>query len=161
MRPFVIAASVAGCALAIVGCAYKPGSFAQYGDRFAGERVTVGCLDVAVGRRLDHGAWPVLEYKFGNRCDRPTTVDLAFTNVLGRSTEGAEIALAPYDPKAEISVQRIDARMAGGEVIAYPTDVRLGQVCVDVASIARAKPARWVCMGDLTAVAMNDPAVAP
>jgi hypothetical protein len=160
MRLLVIAA-VVGCALVVVGCAYKPGSFAQFGDRFAGEQVTVGCLDIAVQRRLDHGAWPVLEYKFGNRCDRAATVDLAFTNVLGRSTEGAEIALAPYDPKAEISVQRIDARMAGGEVIAYPTDVRLGQVCVDVASIARVKPAHWVCMGDLMAVAMLDQAVAP
>lgn len=159
MRPLVIAA-VAGCALVVVGCAYKPGSFAQYGEGFTGERVTVGCLDVAVERRLDHGEWPVLEYKFGNRCDRAATVDLAFTSVLGRTAEGAEIALAPYDPKAEISVQRIDARMAGGEVIAYPTDIRLGQVCVDVASIAREKPARWVCMGNLMAVAMNEPAVA-
>lgn len=159
MRPFVMA--VVGCALLVVGCAYQPGSFTQPYTRkaFAGQRVTVGCLDVAIEREMDRGSWAVIEYSFGNHCDKPATVDLAWTQVVGRTTEGNEVALVPYDPKSELRVLRLDARVSGHEVIAYPADVSLGQVCVDVASLTQQKPARWVCFGNLVAVAMAE--VAP
>ncbi|MDX2089234.1 MAG: hypothetical protein SFX73_15365 [Kofleriaceae bacterium] len=154
MRPFVMAV---GSALLSTGCAYKPGSFAYNRESFTGQRATVGCLDIAVERKLDHGEWPVLDYSFGNRCDRPAPVDLAWTQVIGRTSEGAEIALTPYDPNAEIRVLSIDGRMSGKEALTYPSDVVLGQVCVDVASIAQTKPAQWVCFGSHDAVAMVVP----
>ena len=160
MRPFVLAA-VLGVALVVVGCAYQPGSFNQpYTKKaFTGQRVTVGCLDVAVEREWDRGSWAVLDFSFGNRCDKAATVDLAWAQVVGRTTEGNEIALAPYDPKSELRVLRLDGRVSGREVLAYPADVSLGQVCVDVASLAHQKPAQWVCFGNLVAVAMAE--VAP
>lgn len=137
------------CALAAIGgCAYKPGSFAHPQKTFPGERTTVGCLDVAVDRRADQGAWPVLGYTFGNRCDRPTVVDLAWVQVVGRSADGVEVALVPYDPQRELRVLQLDGRTSGAEAITYPADVTLGQVCVDVASLAQETPARWVCLGN-------------
>jgi hypothetical protein len=159
MRPFVMA--VAGCAPLIVACAYKPGSFAHNTHSFTGQRATVGCLDISVERRTDVGDWPVLDYTFGNRCDRPAPVDLAWTQVIGRTADGAEVALVPYDPKAEIRVLKIDGRSSGSEALTYPTDVSLGQVCVDVASLAQQQPAQWICFGSHTAVAMLDTTVVP
>lgn len=154
MRPFVLA--VLGCALLVIGCAYKPGSLAPRTDG-SGQLATIGCLDVTIGRRADHGDWPVLEYAFGNRCDHAVVVDLAWTQVVGRTADGAEVALVPYDPKAEIRVLKLDGRSQGTEALAYPAEVSLGQVCVDAASIAQQKPARWVCLGNTFAVAMIDP----
>src|ERR1051325_10419313 len=61
---------------ALIGCAYKPGSFASGQNRFPGQHATVACLDLAVERRPDLPIGPVLGYQFANRCDHPTTVDL-------------------------------------------------------------------------------------
>lgn len=133
---------------ALVGCAYQPGSF-MHGSGpeavFAGERVTVGCLDVAVARRLDHEAGAVLQYRFGNRCNRPVQVDLRSAAVIGRFADGKEVALAPYDPRFEMRPLRLDGRLSGGEAIAYPTPQPVTQICVDAATIAGAQPARWMC----------------
>ncbi len=146
-------------ALILAACAYKPGSFSPplQPARFSGEQLTVGCLDVGVARRTDLGTAAVLEYSFGNRCDRPATVDLAWAQVIGRTSNGAEIALVPYDPGLELRPVALEARTVGSESISYQSAESLGQVCVDVASIAQAKPARWVCFGNTESVAMVDP----
>src|SRR5262245_15924812 len=87
---------------ALIGCAYKPGSFVWGTNEFPGQRATVGCLDVSVERRTDFPIGPVLGYQFANRCDHPTTVDLGSIAVIGRDTGGAEVALRAYDPRSEL-----------------------------------------------------------
>lgn len=139
--------------IAFAACAYKPGSFESWqapgypSKAFAGQRVTVGCLDLAVDRRDDMDASAVLGFAFGNRCDHATVVDLASATVVGRTVDGKELTLAPYDPKHELRALRIDGRRAGREALAYPAEVALAQVCVDVASLAHTAPAQWLCFG--------------
>lgn len=139
----------------IVGCAYKPGSYKAPARDFIGQRTTVGCLDISVDRRTDLGSSAVLGYTFGNRCDRPAVIDLAWVNVVGRTAAGTEVALVPYDPKGELRAVSIDGRQAGSEAISYPAPEALGQVCVDVASLAQVTPAQWLCFGNPEAIAMN------
>jgi hypothetical protein len=132
---------------ALIGCAYKPGSFTWGVNEFPGQRATVGCLDVSVERRSDFPIGPVLAYQFANRCDRPTTVDLAAIAVVGRDAAGAEVALRAYDPRAELHPVTLDARNVGVESLAYPVNRAMAQVCVDVATLAPAQPPRWLCFG--------------
>jgi hypothetical protein len=139
-------------ALGVSGCTYTAGSFAHGLAVFPKERVTVGCLDLAVERREDMEGGAVLVYRFGNRCDRPAMVDLAGAVVIGRDVTGQEVQLAPFDPRQEIRPMKIDARLAGREVIAYPSDVELQQVCVNAATITRqeslgaqASGEQWMC----------------
>ncbi len=141
------------CVLA--GCTYKPGSFSYPSKGFPGQRVTIGCLDIAVDRRADLEGAPVLGYQFGNRCDRPVSVDLSRAWVVGRLVDGNEIALTPYDPKLEITAVRIDGRMAGGEALRYTTSQPVAQVCVDVARLVdRVTESRWLCFGDANVIAV-------
>src|SRR5690242_722449 len=100
---------IALLACALVGCAYTPGSFALAENTFPGQRATVGCLDVAVDRRADLPIGPVIGYQFANRCDHPVTIDLGSVAVVGRGAEG-DVALWPYDPRAELRPVALDAR---------------------------------------------------
>jgi len=112
---------------------------------FSGERVTAGCLDVAVERERDlDGGTPVIRYVFGNRCARAAVVDLAHANVVGRTANGNEVILTPFDPKHEIRALELDGRWVGSETLAYPVEASLAQVCVDAGSITHAN-AQWVC----------------
>ena len=132
--------------VALVGCAYRPGSFSHHRETFIGQRTTVGCIDLAVERRPDlPGGGTVLGYAFGNRCDRPATIDLARVAVVARTFDGQELDLHAYDPGAEIRELRIDGRATGEEAIAYPARTRFAEVCVDAASIAHETPSRWLC----------------
>ncbi|MGE0868573.1 MAG: hypothetical protein AB7P03_08425 [Kofleriaceae bacterium] len=134
------------------GCAYQPGSFVASGQPFVGMHMTVECLDVAIDRRDDIAQSPVLAFEFGNRCDRPATVDFASVVVIGRGADGHEHRLTPYDPGHEIAALAVDGRRWGTEVIAYRgPDVRsqIDQVCVDVASLTQQAPARWLCVGSV------------
>jgi hypothetical protein len=130
---------------ALLGCAYKPGSFTSGDSHFPGQRATIGCLDLAVERRTDFPIGPVLGYHFANRCDHPTTVDLGALAVVGRDAQGAEIALHAYDPRAELRPVTLEARNLGAESLAYPAHEAMAQVCVDVSTFARAQPVRWLC----------------
>lgn len=131
----------------VAACAYRPGSFARYGERFPGETVTVGCLDMAIERRADRAVGePVVAYAFGNRCARSAIVDLAGAHVVGRTEDGREVELVPFDPKHEIRALRVDGRWTGKEALAYPSEVAIAEVCVDAGSIAHER-AQWVCMG--------------
>ena len=132
--------------VALIGCAYRPGSFSQYRKSFPGQRTTVGCIDLAVERRPDlPGGGTVLGYAFGNRCDRPATVDLSRVAVVARTFEGQELDLRAYDPRGEIRELHIDGRETGEEAIAYPASTRFAEVCVDAASLAHQTPSRWLC----------------
>jgi hypothetical protein len=136
--------------LGFTGCVtYQPGSFSKGPALFAGERATIGCLDLAIERRDDYDKSAVLHYRFGNRCEHPQVVDLGAARVVGRDAEGGEHVLRPFDPRYQIHPTPIDARLAGGEAIAYVADDQLGvqlvQVCVDAASIVPGQPMKWMC----------------
>jgi hypothetical protein len=133
--------------LALVGCAYRPGTFATVGSTFPGQRATVGCLDIAVERRTDLTWGAVVGYQFANRCDRPAPVDLAHAVVVGRTVDGIEVDLAPYDPEHELAALDLDGRTVGREAIAYASEVALAEVCIDAASVARGDQAQWLCFG--------------
>jgi hypothetical protein len=141
----VIAAASAGA------CGYRSGSFRGPSGAFAGEHVTVGCLDVGVSR---HGGDAAVEgsaiaYEFGNRCDRPARVDLGAIVVTGRTASGKEVVMYPYDPDGELRAARLEARRVGREVIEYralePEPVVLA--CADVAPLAGAPGPQIVCVG--------------
>ncbi len=155
MRRAVLVVSMVAATLA--ACAYKPGSYASKSHELAGQRTTVGCLDLAIDRRTDVGSSAVLGYTFGNRCDHPATIDLSWAHVIGRTADGAEIALAPYDPDGTLQPRALDSRGIGAETLSYPADQTLGQVCVDVASLAQARPAQWLCFGNPQAMARVAP----
>ena len=132
--------------VALIGCAYRPGSFSHLRQDFPGQRTTVGCIDLAVERRPDlTTGGTVLAYEFGNRCDRPATVDFTRVAVKARTFEGKDLDLSAYDPDLQIRPLSIDGRAAGREAIAYPAAERLAEVCVDVASLVHEAPARWLC----------------
>ena len=134
------------CVAALAACAYRPGSFSHYSQDFPGQRTTVGCIDVSVERRPDlTSGGTVLAYEFGNRCDHAAPIDFTNVKVLARTFAGEDLALSAFDPEGQIMPQRLDGRASGAEAIAYPSDDRLSEVCVDVASLAHATPARWLC----------------
>jgi hypothetical protein len=132
--------------VALVGCAYKPGSFSHLRRDFPGQRTTVGCIDLSVERRPGmSGGGAVLAYEFGNRCDRPATIDLARARVVARTFDGEDIELHPFDPNGEIRSLRIDGRLTGAEAIAYHAEAQLAEVCVDAASITETADPQWLC----------------
>lgn len=161
------------CVLA--GCGYQPGSFAHASHDFVGQRVTVGCLDIAVERRADHALGPVLGYQFANRCDRAAPIDLGAVAVIGRDAQGADVALRPYDPQGEIRRAALDGRSAGAEAVIYripgraperipgpisraiperspgpiseraPVAGPIREVCADAAALVAAAEPHWLC----------------
>jgi hypothetical protein len=132
---------------ALVGCAYQPGSFSYPPQNFDGQRATVGCLDIAVERRADLSVGPVLAYRFANRCDHATVVDLEAARVIGRNPQGSDVRLLPYDPRDELRPVALDGRNVGAEALAYPADRAMPQVCVDVAALVHQAPSQWLCFG--------------
>jgi hypothetical protein len=147
----------------LIGCGYKPGSFAYPDTAFAGQRATVGCLDVAVERRADvpievhTGA--VLRFQFANRCDHPQAIDLGAVAVIGRSVAGGDERIAPYDPRAELHAVALDGRSMGAESLAYPADHTMEQVCVDVATLVPQEPPRWLCFAGTAGTVVGSVAV--
>jgi hypothetical protein len=129
----------------LASCAYRPGSFAYLGSSFPGQRTTVGCLDISVERRPDLPTGAVVGYQFANRCDHPAVVDLAHVTVVGRTREGMQVDLAPFDPLGELAPLHIDGRTIGHEALAYLSQPELAEVCVDAASVAQSTQAMWMC----------------
>ncbi len=137
-------------AIALSGCLYGPGSYHLGSTSFAGKRVALPCLDVAVTLTDDARATsPVVQYTFGNRCAHAAIVDLGAVRAIGRSPDGSEIALRPYDPRHELRALRLDAWWAGSEELMYVTaagDSAPDVLCIDVGAIEHA-PEHWVCLG--------------
>jgi len=129
---------------ASAACAtYRAGSFEASGEPFVGERTTAGCLDLAVDVARDAVATgPVVQYSFGNRCDRAATIDLATVAVTGRTSSGEEVAMVPYDPYGQIRALPLDARAFGRERIEYRTSRDFSgdviAVCVAIGSVGGA-----------------------
>src|SRR5262245_7176995 len=119
--------------VALAGCAYTAGSFADYRGDFAGERVALPCLDLAVVVRRDALEGPVVAYDVGNRCEHAVTVDLVSVRVIARDGDGHEVPLAPYDPRHELAVLPLAASWMAHEAIEYRgmpvADV--AELCVD------------------------------
>lgn len=134
------------------GCGYRAGSFTGPTGMFAGELVTIGCLDVGVSSHVDPVAeGPAIAYELGNRCDRPARVDLGAVIVRGRTDGGREIELAPFDPEGELRPVRLEARRTGREVIEYHAALAdpVRQVCVELEGIdglASGEARRDVCL---------------
>lgn len=136
-------------AVGLAGCAYKPGAFGHNGKPFPSERATIGCLELGIERRPDMMKQAVIEYAFGNRCSKPEHVDLAYVTVMGRTADGTERRLVPYDPDSQLMALKLDGHSAGREALAYPSDEPLVQVCIDVASLAKRTPEQWMCFARL------------
>jgi hypothetical protein len=114
--------TIAAAAIFAAACVtpYKPGSFQILGEPFVGDTVTAGCLDLAVKVARDPVATgPVVQYQFGNRCDRVATIDLKRVPVTGRTAAGEEVAMVAYDPYGAMTALPLDARTAGRERIEY------------------------------------------
>ena len=137
----------------LAGCAYQPNSLFSSSPTFAGQQATLGCIDLEIERRPDllNGS-AVVSYTFGNRCDHPAVVDLATISVVGR-TDKSQRMLTAYDPDHEIEALKIDGRAVGKEVISYRSETPLREICIDVASIVHAPPARWLCLAPRTEIA--------
>lgn len=135
-------------ALVLGSCAYGPSSFSFMERPWAGTRTTIGCLDLALTPRERQAPerHAVLAYEFGNRCDVPVTVDLSSARVVGRDSNGSEHLLAAFDPDLEIRPAVLDAYAQGRELIAYPSGVKLVDICVDAAALTHQAPAQWLCV---------------
>ncbi|HEV7558079.1 MAG TPA: hypothetical protein VGO00_21575, partial [Kofleriaceae bacterium] len=135
-------------ALVAAGCSYKAGSYGYMSNGFPGQRVTVGCLDLSVSRLADTGDGAVLQYQFGNRCDRAARVVLPVAPK-GRTGDGHEHSLVAYDPDGEIVPREIDGRSFGSETVEYRAESGdpVAEVCIDAAKIVETTPERWLCFG--------------
>ena len=148
-RMFVVGRAAVAACMWFAACSYRGGSFAGYGQDFAGVRSTFGCIDASVARRSDLASDPVIAYEFGNGCDQPVAVDLSLVTVSGRDAAGGEVVLRPYDPDHEIKTAVLDGRRYAAEAIEYVVDdaapASLAEVCVDPSSAFGGQLPRWSC----------------
>lgn len=119
----------------------------------------VGCVEVGVERRADSEMAPVVRYAVENHCEQAVRVDLAWAQVIGRTADGAEVALVPaLEGRATTETSAVvppSERHAA--TIAYRSGATIGQLCVDVASVADVdhdKP-QWRCFGNVVSVTMR------
>lgn len=134
----------------LAGCYKAASSSTTDTTREVRDRSRVGCLDVAVDRRTDLGTTAIVSYSVENRCGQPTHVDLGWAQVIGRTAEGAELALVPTKQESSLTV---GAHEQTETTLAYPAPTAIGQLCVDIASLAQQTPAQWRCFGNPEAVA--------
>lgn len=101
-------------------CGYQPGSFRQDGQELAGERATVGCLDLAIEYVADPIAiGPVGHFQIANRCDHATVVDLGAVRATARFDDGSLRPMRPYDPSGVIVPKWLDGRRVAVEYLEY------------------------------------------
>ncbi len=118
------------------GCAYHPGAYSDYGGRWPGAHVELGCVELAVAR----GEGSVISYAFGNRCDHRVLLDLASVRV---TADG--VLQRAYDPHGEIEARMLPAHFLGRESIEYQPGG--AQLCVDVGGVNGSIPRteQWLC----------------
>ncbi|MBA3465673.1 MAG: hypothetical protein H0T46_37420 [Deltaproteobacteria bacterium] len=135
----------------LAGCAYKAASSNET-TREVRDRSRVGCLDVGVDRHRDLGNTAVVSYSIENHCGQMQKIDLGWAQVIGRTAEGNEVALVPAKKESSVAV----APHATGETtLAYPAPAPIGQLCIDIASLAQQAPAQWRCFGNPEPVALR------
>src|SRR5207248_1121678 len=114
--------------------------------------IRLSCLDTDVQvTRDEQVTGPVLDYRFGNRCDHDVTVDIPAVHVAARDADGHRLQLAAFDPRREIHADQLPALMWGRERIAYDGDFAerdLVEVCVEIGALERGAPERWTCVHD-------------
>lgn len=138
-------------AAVLAGCAYKAASSNETTPERK-DRSLVGCLEIGVDRRSDLGNAAVVRYAFENHCGTPANVDLAWANVIGRTALGNELALVPAKHESGVTIA---PHGEGETTLAYPAPTPIGQLCVDVNSLAQKTPAVWRCFGNPEAVALR------
>ena len=151
MRRVAIVVVVLGV---LAGCAVKAAS-SNEPTRPVSERSRVGCLDVGVDRRGDLGAAAVVRFAFENHCAQATAVELGWASVIGRTADGVELALIPAHKDSSLT---IEAHASSEATLAYVNPAApapIGQLCVDIASLAQQTPAQWRCFGNPEAVAQR------
>ncbi|MFN0247145.1 MAG: hypothetical protein ACKV2T_09555 [Kofleriaceae bacterium] len=152
----LVVAVLAGCGAYKV--ASSPSQARAAGlDEDTTSRTEVGCVQVGVDRRADREIGPVVRFSVENHCTRPVAVDLAWATVIGRTADGAEVALVP-----SVASSTMTATVAPAAVhettLAYTSPTSIGQLCVDVATIASAPDAvraTWRCFGNVISVTMR------
>jgi hypothetical protein len=138
-------------AAVLAGCAYKAAS-SNDTTREVKDRSRVGCLEIGVDRRTDLGNSAVVRYAFENHCAQPANVDIGWANVIGRTAEGNELALLPAKKDSSVTIA---GHGEGETTLAYPAPTSIGQLCVDINSLAQQTPAVWRCFGNPEAVALR------
>lgn len=132
-------AALLGLAWLSSGCTYTGGQFGSLAGPFPGERVIVGCLDVAIDRHTDGvitGA--AAKYSFGNRCDAAVVVDFTAVVATGMTASGAVVPLRAYDPAGVLAPHALDGRRFGSEIIEYQSTegvIALSHLCLDVSRL--------------------------
>jgi hypothetical protein len=136
----------------LAGCAYKAAS-SNDTTREVRDRSRVGCLEVGIDRHRDLGNTAVVSYSFENHCGDAANVDIGWAQVIGRTAEGSEIALVPTKKESAVVVA---PHGTGETTLVYlnpAAPAPIGQLCVDIASLAQQTPAQWRCFGNPEAVA--------
>ncbi len=142
------------CALVVAaGCSYHAGSYADLRGPFPGTRVTVGCVDLAVGLGPESTVEaPVVAYGFGNHCRHAVMLDLATVRAVGHDAEDREHAMIAFDPNQELRPMPLDGMWSGREQVEYGQArgleaVPLVSLCVDIGGIdgTAERIERWVC----------------
>ncbi len=129
--------------LLLVACErepYAPGSFPGAAIPNGPVR-TMGCLD-ATFRPVRDGGLDVLHVDLGNRCWRPTRVDLRALRIQMTDADGATFPLTLDDPRHEVETLTLDTMtharehfyLSGGNL------ARARLVCFDVSHIAPDAP---------------------
>jgi hypothetical protein len=151
----LVVAVLAGCGAYKVASSPSQARAASF-DEDTTSRTEVGCVQVGVDRRGDRAIGPVVRYSVANHCARPVAVDVAWATVIGRTAEGAEIALIPF--ASESTSATIAPAAVHETTLAYTSSASIGQLCVDVATIANASDAvkaTWRCFGNVISVTMR------
>jgi hypothetical protein len=135
---------VAGC----VGVYGRP-RWQSDGASFAGKRISIDCLDVAVTLTDDRAATaPVVMYTFGNSCWHSVIVDIGAVRAVGQFADGTTTDLHAYDPDHEIASLPLPGRATGKEEIEY---VALGDrqpetVCLELGRIDGGTSDHQICV---------------
>lgn len=156
------------------GCAYQPGSLlAAPADPSTTVAQTLDCLDLSVTLAADEhlpGSSALVDYRFGNRCKAPVTIDLAAAVVTGYAADGTATVLKLKDGQHQVHPGDLDGEHDGSEALRYDAPKSTAdnvRVCVDLGRIAaresaNAAPQR-VCLtapGDDSAVDVHKPGFA-
>lgn len=131
-------------ALALSACgAYQPGSFestpALGRHEFRGERITRGCLDIALAAEYNTDAQdPALTVTLGNRCDHSLWVHLQRLAVVGTFDGGIGRRLSFYDPRQEIRSGLLEAHATASESFEVVGAHDARELCVSLERLADA-----------------------
>jgi hypothetical protein len=116
-------------ALQTMPASYTPGSLAKALPSTSHALDTLDCVDVAMSLAPD-GARTSLEWRMGNRCDRPVDIDTSFLVVTARSPDEAETLVAFIDPSRELGPHPLEPRRTALDRIGLAVPDRADRVCV-------------------------------